>query len=124
MYLPCRLPSRRIGQFVYDHAGGIIDREHTTQASLWGRFRIADTSKVITAVTIFSLIEGGKLNLTDHAFGSAGVLGTKYGKAPYKMYVTDITRHHLLTHTAGGWPAGENDPMLHENGRDQLKAYY
>lgn len=109
------------GQFVYDHAGGMIDREHTTQASQDSLFRIADLSKVITAVTIFSLIEGGKLNLTDHAFGSAGVLGTKYGKAPYKMYVTDITVDHLLTHTAGGWPAGENDPMLHNNGWDQSK---
>ena len=45
------------GQFVYDHAGGMIDREHTTQASQDSLFRIADLSKVITAVTIFSLIE-------------------------------------------------------------------
>jgi CubicO group peptidase (beta-lactamase class C family) len=64
-------------------------------------------------VTIFSLIEAGKLNLTDHVFGSAGILGVKYGKAPYKMYVTDITVDELLTHTAGGLAADDNDPMFH-----------
>ena len=112
--------SRR-GHFVYDHAGGMADRQHVAQAQQDSLFRIADLSKPITAVTIFSLIEAGKLNLTDHVFGSAGILGTKYGKAPYKAYVTDITVDHLLTHTAGGWAADDNDPMFHNNGWDQSK---
>ncbi len=111
----------RNGRFVYDHAGGMADRQHLTQAQQDSLFRIADLSKPITAVTIFSLIEAGKLNLTDHVFGSAGILGTKYGKAPYKTFVTDITVDHLLTHTAGGWAADDNDPMYHNNGWDQLK---
>jgi CubicO group peptidase (beta-lactamase class C family) len=109
------------GQFVYDHAGGMADRQHVTEAQQTSLFRIADLSKVITAVTIFSLLEAGKLNLTDHVFGSSGILGTKYGKAPYKTYVTDITVDHLLTHTAGGWAADDNDPMFHNNGWDQSK---
>ena len=112
--------SRR-GHFVYDQAGGMADRQHVAQAQQDSLFRIADLSKPITAVTIFSLIEAGKLNLTDHVFGSAGILGTKYGKAPYKMYVTDITVDHLLTHTAGGWAADDNDPMFHNNGWDLSK---
>jgi CubicO group peptidase (beta-lactamase class C family) len=111
----------RDGRFVYDHAGGMADRQHFAQAQQDSLFRIADVSKPITAVTIFSLIEAGKLNLTDHIFGSAGILGTKYGKAPYRTYVTDITVDHLLTHTAGGWAADDNDPMLHNNGWDELK---
>ncbi len=111
----------RNGRFVYDHAGGMADRQPLTQAQQDSLFRIADLSKPITAVTIFSLIEAGKLNLTDHVFGSAGILGTKYGKAPYKTFVTDITVDHLLTHTAGGWAADDNDPMYHNNGWDQLK---
>jgi CubicO group peptidase (beta-lactamase class C family) len=111
----------RNGRFVYDHAGGMADRQHLTQAQQDSLFRIADLSKPITAVTIFSLIEAGKLNLTDHVFGSAGIFGTKYGKAPYKTFVTDITVDHLLTHTAGGWAADDNDPMYHNNGWDQLK---
>jgi len=109
------------GRFVYDHAGGMADREHMTQAQQDTLFRIADLSKPITAVTIFSLIENGKFNLTDKVFGPVGILDTKYGKPPYKTYVADITVDHLLTHTAGGWAADANDPMLHNNGWDQTK---
>ncbi len=111
----------RSGRFVYDHAGGMADRQHMTQAQQNSLFRIADLSQAITSVTTFSLIEAGKLKLTDHVFGTAGVLGTKYGKAPYKMYVADITVDHLLSHTAGGWAADDNDPMFHNNGWDQAK---
>lgn len=109
------------GQFVFDHAGGMADRQHMMQAQQNTLFRIADLSQAITAVTIFSLIEASKLNLTNHVFGSMGILGTKYGKAPYKTYVTDITVDHLLSHTAGGWADDDNDPMLHNNGWDQAK---
>jgi CubicO group peptidase (beta-lactamase class C family) len=109
------------GRFVYDHAGGMADRQHMTQAQQDSLFRIADLSKPITAVTIFSLIETGKLNLTDKIFGPNGILSTRYGKSPYKLYVADITVDHLLTHTAGGWPADDNDPMLHNNGWDLVK---
>lgn len=109
------------GRFVFDHAGGMADRQHMTQAQETSLFRIADLSKVITAVTIFSLIEAGKLNLSDRVFGSVGILSTKYGKPPYKTYVPDITVDHLLTHTIGGWAADDNDPMFHDNGWDQSK---
>ena len=109
------------GRFVYDHAGGMADRQHMTQAQQDTLFRIADLSKSITSVTIFSLIENGKLNLTDKVFGPAGILGTKYGNPPYKLYVADITVDNLLTHTAGGWAADANDPMLHNNAWDQTK---
>lgn len=109
------------GQFLWDHAGGMADRQHLMQAQQNTLFRIADLSQSITAVTIFSLIEAGKLNLTDHVFSSAGILGTKYGKPPYKPNVADITVDHLLSHTTGGWAADDNDPMLHNNGWDQTK---
>jgi CubicO group peptidase (beta-lactamase class C family) len=109
------------GHFVYDHAGGMADRQHLTQAQQGTLFRIADGSKPITAVTIFSLIEAGKLSVTAKVFGPAGILGTKYGKPPYKPYVADITVDDLLTHTAGGWAADNNDPMMHNNGWDQAK---
>jgi CubicO group peptidase (beta-lactamase class C family) len=109
------------GRFVYDHAGGMADRQHMAQAQQSTLFRIADLSKPITAVAIFFLIESGKLHLTDKIFGPAGVLGTKYGKPPYKSYIANITVDHLLTHTAGGWPADDNDPMMHNNGWSQAK---
>lgn len=109
------------GRFVYDHAGGMADRQHMTQAQQDTLFRIADLSKPITSVTIFSLIEAGKIKLDDKVFGPAGILGTKYGTPPYKQYVADVTVDHLLTHTAGGWPADDNDPMFHNNSWDQTK---
>ena len=111
----------RNGRFVYDHAGGMADPQHSIQAQQDSLFRIADLSKPITAVTIFSLIEKGKLNLTDKVFGPGAILGTNYGNPPYKTYVADITVDHLLTHTVGGWAADANDPMLHNNGWDQAK---
>ena len=109
------------GRFVFDRAGGMADRQHVAQAEGNSLFRIADLSKSITAVAIFSLTEAGKLNLADHVFGSGGILGTKFGKPPYKTYVADITVDHLLTHTAGGWAADDNDPMFHNHGWDQAK---
>ena len=99
----------------------MADPQHSIQAQQNSLFRIADLSKPITAVTIFSLIESGKLNLTDKVFGPGAILGTNYGKPPYQTYVADITVDHLLTHTAGGWAADDNDPMLHNNGWDQAK---
>lgn len=109
------------GRFVYDRPGGMGDRQDMMQAQQDTLFRIADLSKPITAVTIFSLIQAGKLSVNDKAFGPAGILGTKYGKTPFKPYVVDVTVDHLLTHTAGGWPADDSDPMFHNNGWDESK---
>ncbi|MGC1362149.1 MAG: serine hydrolase domain-containing protein, partial [Silvibacterium sp.] len=111
----------RNGQFVYDRAVGMADREKSLQVQQSSLFRIASVTKPITSVTIFSLIEQGKLNLNDKVFGPSGVLGNKYGKPPYKGYVTDVTVDHLLTHTAGGWPNDSTDPMFRFDSWDQAK---
>jgi CubicO group peptidase (beta-lactamase class C family) len=117
----------RNGQFVFDQGFGfnqgfaVGKQKDMGPANMSSLFRIADVTKPITAVTIFTLIEQGKLNLTDKVFGPSGILGTKYGKAPYKQYVTDITVDNLLTHTCGGWPDGSTDPMFRFNSWDQSK---
>ena len=111
----------RNDQFVYDEASGMADRAHMTQVQQDSLFRIASVSKPITSVTIFSLIEQGRLHLTDKVFGPSGVLGVKYGNPPYQQYITDITVDHLLTHTSGGWPNDDTDPMMHNLGWDQTK---
>src|SRR5580692_144750 len=107
----------RNGQFVYDQAVGMGDRQHMTQVQQSSLFRIASLTMPITSVTIFSLMEQGKLNITDKVFGPSGILGTKYGKPPYKQYVTDITVDHLLTHTAqpflGPDQTHHRDPCQH-----------
>jgi CubicO group peptidase (beta-lactamase class C family) len=102
----------RKGQFVYDQAAGIADAANLTQAQRDSLFRTASLTKPITSVTIFSLIEQGKLNLNDKVFGPNGILDNGYGKPPYKPFITDITVDHLLTHTAGGWPSDSTDPMM------------
>jgi CubicO group peptidase (beta-lactamase class C family) len=111
----------RNGQFVYDQAVGMGDRQHLMQVQQSSLFRIASVTKPITSVTIFSLIEQGKLHLTSKVFGPSGIFGIKYGKPPYKPYITDITVDHLLTHTAGGWPDDATDPMMHNLSWDQTK---
>ncbi len=117
----------RNGQFVFDQGFGFnqgfaVGKEKDMgPANMSSLFRIASVTKPITAVTIFTLIEQGKLNLTDKVFGTSGILGTKYGKTPYKQYVTDITVDNLLTHTCGGWPDDSTDPMFRFNSWDQAK---
>jgi CubicO group peptidase (beta-lactamase class C family) len=111
----------RNGQFAYDETVGMADRQHLIQGQQNSLFRIASVTKPITSITIFSLIEQGKLNLTDKVFGPSGILGIKYGKPPYKPYITDITVDHLLTHTSGGWANDNTDPMMHNDGWDQTK---
>jgi CubicO group peptidase (beta-lactamase class C family) len=106
----------RNGKFVYEHPFGMADKKEARQLLPNSLFRIASVTKPITSVTIFSLMERGKLNLADKVFGPSGILGTKFGKPPYKQYVTDITVDHLLTHTCGGWPNDSTDPMFqHES---------
>jgi CubicO group peptidase (beta-lactamase class C family) len=111
----------RNGQFVYDRGFGIADRKDAVQVTPANLFRIADLSKPITAVAIFTLVEKGQLHLNDKVFGASGVLGTKYGESTGKQYVSDITVDHLLTHTAGGWPADSTDPMFQHNSWNQAK---
>src|SRR5580704_17447197 len=111
----------RNGRFVYEHQFGMADRKEAQQVLSSSLFRIASVTKPITSVTIFTLIEQGKLNLADKVFGPSGVLGTKFGKPPYQQYVTDITVDQLLTHTCGGWPNDANDPMMHNDGWDHTK---
>jgi len=111
----------RGGRFVFDHAGGMADRDHLVQAQQNTLFRIADLSQAITAVAIFSLVEQGKLQLSDTVFGPSGVLGVKFGRPPYRNYVAAITVDQLLSHTCGGWSADGDDPMLHNSGWDRTK---
>jgi CubicO group peptidase (beta-lactamase class C family) len=117
----------RNGQFVFDQGFGfnqgfaVGNAKDLGPANMSSLFRIADVTMPITAVTIFMLMQQGKLNLTDKVFGASGILGSKYGKSPYQQYVTDITVDHLLTHTCGGWPADSTDPMFRFDSWDQAK---
>jgi CubicO group peptidase (beta-lactamase class C family) len=106
------------GRLVYAEAFGLADKENSEKVTVSHLFRIASVSKPITATTIFRFIEAGRLRLSDKVFGLKGILGTMYGKPPYRQYVEDITLEHLLNHTAGGWPNDSDDPMFQHTGMD------
>lgn len=111
----------RNGEFVFERPFGMADKDVQLQTSATTLFRIASATKPITSVAIFTLVEQGKLNLSDKVFGPSGVLDNLYGKPPYKQYVTDVTVDNLLTHTSGGWPNDNTDPMFRFNSWDQKK---
>jgi CubicO group peptidase (beta-lactamase class C family) len=102
----------RAGMLAYQDAFGLADREQREVLDPAHLFRIASVSKTITSVTIFSLIEQGRLRLDDKVFGPGAILGTDYGWPPDDSQVDQITLEHLLTHTGGGWSNRHADPMF------------
>jgi len=99
-------------RLVYAKGFGLADKAKGEPVTPDHLFRIASVSKPFTSVTIFRLIEAGKLNLKDKVFGPGAILGTDFGEPPYKPRVDEITIEHLLTHTAGGWSNNDSDPMF------------
>ncbi|HLY56265.1 MAG TPA: serine hydrolase domain-containing protein [Stellaceae bacterium] len=104
------------GRILYDEAFGMAVRETGERLTTAHRFRIASLSKPITSATLFTLNEAGKVGLGDRVFGRGAVLGTEYGVPPYREYVDRVTIETLLTHTSGGWPNDNTDPMMRNPG--------
>lgn len=101
----------RHGQSVYRKGFGLADVASGEEVTPDHLFRIASVSKPITSVAIFTLVEKGRLKLSDRVFGSGAVLGTDFGSS-YPERVQNITLEHLLTQTCGGWPNDSSDPMF------------
>ena len=102
------------GTIVYQEAFGDADRENRVPATPENLFRIASVTKTLTSVAIFSLVEVGRIRLSDKVFGRGAITGLGYGKPPFNPGIEDITIEDLLTHTAGGWPNNDgHDPMFH-----------
>jgi CubicO group peptidase (beta-lactamase class C family) len=97
------------GQVVYQHATGMADREANRPMQLDTRFRIASQSKAITSVVIMTLIEEGKMALSDPiarwlpAFADAkvSVRDSVTGDRTLVPVRRAITVRDLLTHSAG-----------------------
>ena len=95
------------GKPVYERAVGWADKEAGTRTAPDTIFRIASQTKALTSVAILSLMEEGKLNLTDPvsryipSFANSKVAvrnGTGVEIVPAKRA---INLRDLLTHTAG-----------------------
>ncbi len=80
------------GKVVYGRPFGFADRSQKKPADADTRFRIGSLTKQFTAVGILRLVDQGKLSLRDSI--------VRYlPEAPNGW--TEITLHHLLTHTSG-----------------------
>jgi CubicO group peptidase (beta-lactamase class C family) len=96
----------RDGQPVYEKAVGWSDKEANRPMAMDTIFRIASQTKALTSVAVLSLMEEGRLGLTDPvsrfipAFASTtvSVAGASPSTMPAKR---PITIKDLLTHTAG-----------------------
>jgi len=102
----------RAGAILYEDAFGWADLDAREAVSPTHLFRIASVTKPITSVALFSLIEEGRIRLTDKIFGPGAITDTDYGDPPYHPRVDQITVEHLLTHTSGGWTNDAADPMF------------
>lgn len=108
-------------RLVYTGGFGWADQERHESVTPRHLFRIASVSKPITSVTIFRLVEMGKLKLSDGVFGPGGILGTDYGSPPYGPHIEEIKIEHLLTHTSGGWQNDGRDPMFRNPAMDHTQ---
>ena len=99
-------------------AYGVADRETNEPVRVDSLFRIASVSKSITSAAIFTLIEKGALRLSDRVFAPGGILHAYARTTERADWVHAITIHDLLTHTAGGWPNDETDPMFGDRDLD------
>jgi CubicO group peptidase (beta-lactamase class C family) len=97
------------GRIVHQEAFGFANKENKEKLNIKHSFRVASVSKPITAAIIFALIERGKLNVSDLVFGTQGIL-RQFAQIP--DLVRNLSIHHLLTHSAGGWGNRSNDPMF------------
>jgi CubicO group peptidase (beta-lactamase class C family) len=82
------------GEVLFSKAYGLADREQRIPNTVQTRFRIGSMNKMFTAVAILQLVEAGKVDLK-------APLGTYLTDYPNKEVATDVTIHHLLTHTGG-----------------------
>ena len=107
----------RDGRLLYEHATGMADREAGRAMEATSLFRIASQSKALASVAAMTLVEEGRLALSDpitkwlpamaeatvsEAYDSAGT--TAHRVVALKR---PITIRHLLTHTAGMSYGGE-----------------
>lgn len=100
----------RNGRLVFARGYGYADREAGQPAQPDALFRIASSSKPITATAIFKLVEDGKLDLDAKVFSLLSV--TPLPGARVDPRLADITVRQLLLHT-GGWNRDTTfDPMF------------
>lgn len=102
----------RNDSLLYTKGFGWADKEEGKEMQPSNIMRIASVSKLLTAVGIMKLVDFGALHLSDHVFGSNGILNdTTFTNAIKDKRYFDITVEQLLRHKAG-FTNGYGDPMF------------
>lgn len=94
---------------IYLGASGVRDLSGDTPMTIDTVFNIWSTTKAITGTAVLQLVESGELDLQAPAKEYAPAIGELQviegfdgdGQPILRPPATDITTHHLLTHTAG-----------------------
>jgi N-acyl-D-amino-acid deacylase len=98
------------GRLVYLRGFGYADEARKTPVATMARFRIASSSKPITAVGVMQLVERGNLRLDDKAFEILSHLTPPRG-ASVDPRLRRITVRNLLEHS-GGFDSSKFDPQF------------
>ena len=101
------------GQIVVDKGYGWEDKKTGKTISADSLFRIASTSKTVTATTVLKLAQMGKLNLNDSVFRILSDLRPLNGR-PINPQINRITVKNLLQMSSGWFSGGGGhfDPMF------------
>lgn len=110
----------RNDSLLYTKGYGMADIEEGRPMTPQNIMRMASASKLVTAIAIMRLVEGGKLSLNSKVFGPDGLLNdSTYTNAIKDSRLLDVTVDHLLQHK-GGFGLGAGDPMF--NTKDIIAA--
>lgn len=102
------ISSTEQSKILYKKAVGYAIREEKQRVQPNYLFRLASMSKQMTAISVMSLIDEGKLSVDDLVFGEQGILGNTYGVPTAEA--ASVTVRQLLDHTSG-WTSNP-DPMF------------
>lgn len=84
----------RDGRTLFEGAYGLADRERGVPNTPLTQFRIGSMNKMLTAVAALQLVQAGTLQLD-------APIGTYLPDYPNAAVASQVTLHHLLTHTGG-----------------------
>lgn len=97
-------------EIVYSYGYGFADQQAKELTTADHLFRLGSVSKQQTALCIMTLVEEGRLNLSDHVFGEGGILEEEFG-TQMPQSAKKVTIQNLLEHNSG-WSSDPIDPMF------------
>lgn len=88
-------------KIVYSSGYGFANTTTMERVTSKHLFRLASISKTQTSIGIMTLVEKGKLKLSDKVFGKGGIFEQELGTEGLVSGAGQVTVKHLLQHTSG-----------------------